>query len=43
MPVAVFSVNQVYPFKYRTRHSEMEQHSNLHLPWRKIKREKKMR
>ena len=37
MPVAAFNVNHVWPFKYRTRHSEIEQNSDLHLAWRKIK------
>ena len=42
MPIAAFSVNHVCPFKYRTRHSEIEQNSDLHLAWRKIKKENKM-
>ena len=42
MLVATFSVNHVCPFKYRTRHSEVEQNSDLHLAWRKIKKENKM-
>ena len=40
MPVAAFSVNHGCPFKYRTRHSKIEQNSNLHLTWRKIKKRK---
>ena len=42
MPIATFSVNHVCPFKYRTRHSEIEQNSDIHLAWRKIKKENKM-
>ena len=42
MLVATFSVNHVCPFKYRTCHSEVEQNSDLHLAWRKIKKENKM-
>ena len=42
MPIAAFSVNHVCPFKYRTRHSEIEQNSDIHLAWRKIKKENKM-
>ena len=42
MLVAAFSVNHVCPFKYRTCHSEVEQNSNLHLAWRKIKKDNKM-
>ena len=42
MSIAAFSVNHVCPFKYRTRHSEIEQNSDLHLAWRKIKKENKM-
>ena len=41
MLVAAFSVNHVCPVKYRTRH-EIEQTSDLHLAWRKIKNENKM-
>ena len=41
MLVAAFSVNHVCPVKYRTRH-EIEQTSDLHLAWRKIKKENKM-
>ena len=40
MLVAAFSVNHVCP--YRTRHSEVEQNSDLRLAWRKIKKENKM-
>ena len=40
MPVVAFSVNHGCPFKYRTRHSKIEQNSNLHLTWRKIKKRK---
>ena len=42
MPIAAFSVNHVCPFKYRTSHSEIKQNSDLHLAWRKIKKENKM-
>ena len=43
MPIAAFSVNHVCPFKYRTRHSEVQQNfPDLHLAWRKIKKENKM-
>ena len=42
MPIAAFSVNRVCPFKYRTRHAEIEQNSDSHLAWRKIKKENKM-
>ena len=42
MPIAAFSVNHVCPFKYRTRHSEIEPNSDIHLAWRKIKKENKM-
>ena len=42
MPIAAFSVNHVCPFKYRTRHSEIEQNIDIHLAWRKIKKESKM-
>ena len=42
MPIAAFSVNHVCPFKYRTRYSEIEHNSDLHLAWRKIKKENKM-
>ena len=42
MLVATFSVNHVCPLKYRTCHSEVEQNSDLHLAWRKIKKENKM-
>ena len=42
MPIAAFSVNHVCPFKYHTRHSEIEQNSDIHLAWRKIKKESKM-
>ena len=42
MPIAAFSVNHVCPFKYCTRHSEIEQNSDIHLAWRKIKKENKM-
>ena len=43
MPVAAFSVNHVFPSKYCTRHSEMEQNSDLQLAWRKIKKKTKCR
>ena len=42
MPVVAFKVNHVCPFKYRTRHSEIEQNSDLHLARRKTKNENKM-
>ena len=42
MPVTAFSVHHVCSFKYRSRHSEIEQNSDLHLAWRKIKKENKM-
>ena len=42
MPIAALSINHVCPFKYRTRHSEIDQNSDLHLAWRKIKKENKM-
>ena len=42
MPIATLSVNHACPFKYRTRHSEIDQNSDLHLAWRKIKKENKM-
>ena len=42
MPIAAFSVNHVCPFKYRTRHSEIDHNSDSHLAWRKIKNEDKM-
>ena len=42
MPIAAFSVNHVCPFKYHTRHSEIEQNSDLHLAWRKINNANKM-
>ena len=40
MLVAAFSVNHVCPVKHRTCH-EIEQTSDLHLAWRKIKNENK--
>ena len=42
MPIAAFRANHVCPFKCRTRHSEIDQNSDLHLAWRKIKNENKM-
>ena len=42
MPIAAFSVNHACPFRQRTRHSEIDQNSDLHLAWRKIKKENKM-
>ena len=38
--LVAFGVNRVCPFKYRTPHSGIEQNSDLHLAWWKIKKRK---